>query len=157
MGAAAGAVSGVSSLAAVGFSAYGAIEKGKGTKSADEYKAAQEERSALYGRANAEETNAIMTENLNKTLTNIDVTRSAAHADPTSPTGAAVRDINEYIGNRQKNVAVENILAQSEQEEADARYLRQAGKFAMGMGELDAAAAVAKGVGGTDFSSFGAA
>jgi hypothetical protein len=45
-----------------------------------------------------------------------DHVRAAAHADPTSPTGAAVRDWHETLGLTQKSINVDNIIAQSDQE-----------------------------------------
>jgi hypothetical protein len=155
MGAAAAPIAGVSQIAAMGLGAYGSYMKGKGTQAADEYKAASLERSAQYGRLAASETNTQMTEHLNTTLGNIDVIRAAAHADPTSPTGAAVRDTEEYIGTRQRNVAVFNLQAQADQEESDADYLRKAGKFALGMGELGAVTSLAGGFGRTNFAGIG--
>jgi hypothetical protein len=53
-----------------------------------------------------------------------------AHTDPTSPTSAAVRDLNETLGLTQKSIAVDQIMAQSAQEESDAAYLRSAAKTA---------------------------
>ena len=56
-----------------------------------------------------------MTRNLNITLGNIDAVRAAAHTDPTSPTGAAVRDYAETTGTEQKNIAVDSITAQAQE------------------------------------------
>lgn len=139
----------------MGLNAYGSYVKGQGTKAADEYKAASLERSAQYGRLAAAQTGAQDTEKLDTTLASIDSIRAAAHADPTSPTGAAVRDTEEYIGTRSRNIAVLNLQAQADQETADADYLRKAGKFAMGMGELGAVASLAGGLSKTNFSSYG--
>jgi hypothetical protein len=145
----------VGQLGAMGLNAYGSYMKGAGTKAADEYKAASLERSASYGRLKAAETSGQLLEHENETLGNIDAIRAAAHTDPSSPTGAAVKDTQEYLGNRARSIAVLNIQAQTDQEEADADYLRKAGKFAMGMGELGAAASIFSGVSKTDFGSIG--
>jgi hypothetical protein len=80
-------------------------------------------------------------------LGNIDTIRAAAHTDPTSPTGAAVRDYHESVGLSQKSIAVDNILAQSRQEDAEAAYLRQAGKSALLSGEISAGAGLLGAVG----------
>jgi hypothetical protein len=155
MGAAAAPIAAGGAIASMGLNAYGSYVRGKGTQAADEYKAASLERSAQYGKLAAAETGGQMTEHLDATLANIDAVRAAAHADPTSPTGAAVRDTEEYIGTRSRNIAVLNLQAQADQEVADADYLRKAGKFAMGMGELGAVASLAGGLSKTNFSGVG--
>jgi hypothetical protein len=155
MGAAAAPIAGATSIASMGLGAVGSYYRGKGTEAADEYKAASLERSAQYGRLAAAQTGAQDTEKLDTTLASIDSIRAAAHADPTSPTGAAVRDTEEYIGTRSRNIAVLNLQAQADQETSDADYLRKAGKFALGMGELGALASLAGGASRTNFSSFG--
>ena len=138
MGAAAGIAAPLSMLSA-GLSAFSGVEKALGTKSADEYQSAELERAAEYGRLKATQTSGQMTQKLNQTLGNIDVIRAAAHDDPTSPTGAAYRDYQEMIGDTQKTLTVQSILAQSQQQEADAAYLRQAGHAALLAGEIGAA------------------
>lgn len=155
MGAAAAPIAAGSAIASAGLSAYGSILKGKAEEAAATYKAERLERSAKIGRVAAEETDVQMTENLNIQLGNIDATRAAMHDDPTSPTGAAVRDYASRVGLRARTIAVENILSQAEQDEADAAYLRQAGKFANKMGQLGAVAALLKAGSSTDWSSFG--
>jgi hypothetical protein len=137
----AGAAAGLS-MASAGLSAYGTIEKGKGEQAADEYKAESLERAANFGRTKAAQTGAQYTEQLNNTLGNIDAIRAAAHADPSSPTGAAIRDTAEYQGDRQKSITVDNILEQADQDTADAAYLRSAGKYALMTSDISAAAGV---------------
>jgi hypothetical protein len=89
-------------------------------------------------------------------LGNIDVIRAAAHDDPTSPTGAAYRDYQEQIGNTQKSITVTNILAQSQQQEADAAYLRSAGNAALLSGTIGAVGSFLGGAGSAaGQSSFG--
>jgi hypothetical protein len=163
-GAAGGAASGslfgpwgaaVGAVIGAGAGAYGSYVQGKGQKAAADYKAASLERSAQYGKLAAAQTGGQLTERLNETLGNIDAARAAAHDDPTSPTGAAVRDTEEYIGTRQRGTAILNLQAQTDQEIADADYLRRTGKFALGMGELGAVTSLAGTVGKTNFSNFG--
>jgi hypothetical protein len=133
---------------AAGLQAYGDYEKGKGTQAADEFQAAELQRAAEYGDLKAVQTNAQLTRNINLTLGHIDAVRAAARADPTSPTGAAVRDYTEQVGTEQKGIQVGNILAQVKQQEADAAYLRYAGNQALLSGEIAAGADVLKGLGG---------
>lgn len=155
MGAAAGAVSGISSIASIGLSAYSAHEKGVGAKAASDYKADTLERSAEYGELKAAQTGAALRERLAKTLGTIDTVRAAAGADPTSPTGAQVRDWSENLGERQRLIAQESLLQQSDQERRDAAFTRAQGKFAMGLSNLDVASTLLGGAAKTNFSSFG--
>ena len=87
-----------------------------------------------------------MTRSLNQTLGNIDAVRAAANTDPTSPTGAAMRDNAEDIGTQQKDITVNSILQQSRQDKADAAYYKGAASDALFAGEISAAAGIAKGI-----------
>ena len=156
MGAAVAPIAAAASFASVGLSAYGSYEKGKGEQAADQYQASRLERAAQYGKVQAAQTGAQGLENLNLTLDNIDAVRAAGNVDPSSPTTAALRARTTYLGERDTNIRVGNILAQANQDVSDAAYLRSAGEYALGMGRLSAMATVAKGVGQTNFSSFGA-
>jgi hypothetical protein len=147
MGQAAAAASGLS-VAATGLKAFGDITKAQGTKSVDEFQAAQLERAAQYGELKAVQTNAQLTRNMNITLGHIDAVRAAARTDITSPTGAAVRDYTEEQMTEQKEIQVGNILSQVKQQEADAAYLRYAGNQALLTGEITAGADVLGAVGG---------
>ena len=51
--------------------------------------------------------------------------------DPTSPTGVAIKQRSEQLGDRSRSITVDSILAQSQQDEADANYMKQAGDFAL--------------------------
>ncbi len=126
------------SIASAGLSAYSDILKGQGTQAAFDYKAASLENAAKRGQVAAVQTGAKETIGLDNTLAMIDSVRAAAHADPTSPTGAAIRDWNEQLGLSKKAIDVDNIMAQSRQELDDAAYLRSAGKTALLGGELSA-------------------
>src|ERR1700677_403674 len=115
-----GSGAGGMSLASAGLSAYSTILQSQGTASADEYQATKLETAATYGDLKAVQTGAQMTRNLNTTLGNIDAVRAAANTDPNSPTGAAVRDNQEAIGNQNRAITVDSILAQSTQDRNDA-------------------------------------
>lgn len=151
MGAAAGggiSAAGGTSLASLGLSAYATILQAQGTASADEFQAKKLEEAATYGDLKAVQTGGQMTRNINTTLGNIDAVRAAANADPSSPTGAAIRDNAEDIGTDQKNITVNSILQQSRQERADAAYYRSAGDNALLAGGIGAAAGIARGIAG---------
>ena len=94
------------------------------------------------------QTNAQMTRSLNTTLGNIEAVRAAAHADPLSPTGAAVLENQETIGTEQKTTVVDSILAQANQQRADASYYRSAADHALFAGTISAGAGIAKGIAG---------
>jgi hypothetical protein len=140
------AASGLSQLGVAG-SVAGALIGARGTKNADDYKAAMLEQAAQYGDLKATQTNAQMTRNLSITLGHIDAVRAAARTDPTSPTGAAVRDYTETVGTEDKNIKVDSILAQSQMDEENAAYMRQAGSDALLAGDINAGAGIVKAIG----------
>ena len=144
MGAAAAAGT---SIAGAGIGAYAQILSSQGTAAGTNYKASALENAAARGRVAAAQTGASETEKLVQTLGNIDAVRAAAHTDPTSPTGAAIRDWNETLGLTKKSIDVDNIMAQSQQEDSDADYLRSASKYALLGGELGAGATLLGGIG----------
>lgn len=136
------------SIAAAGLQAYGSYESGAATKAGDVYKAEELQQAADYGELKAVQTNAQLTRNINLTLGNIDAVRAAAHTDPTSPTGAAVRDYTEEVGTEQKGIQVGNILEQARMDEAGAAYERFAGSQALLAGDIGAAASLLGGTAG---------
>jgi hypothetical protein len=140
------APAGALSLAQIGFKAFGDVEKGMGTQAADEYQAVWLERAAEYGRLLAKQAGAQMTERLVATLDHIDAVQSARHVDLTSPSAVAVREHEEFVGERAKTIEGDKLLAQSQQDEADAAYLRQAGSFALLIGKVSAGADIAGGL-----------
>jgi hypothetical protein len=148
MGQAASPLAAGFSLASAGFTAQGDLLKGEsaqlqaqGVAAADTFRAEQLQRAAEYGDLKAAQTAGQMTRNLNMTLGNIDATRAAAHDDPTSPTGAAYRGMVEEIGGEQKGITVDSILAQSQEDVANAAYLRQASGQALLAGDISREAA----------------
>jgi len=135
------------SMAGVGLSMGSQLLKGIGGFEADKYQSERLERAAEIGRLKATQTSAQMTERLNTTLGNIDAIRAAAHTDPTSPTGVAVREYQEKLGERARDITVGNIEAQVAQDEADAAYFRHAGSIALLGGGIGAGAVGLKGFG----------
>jgi hypothetical protein len=126
------------SITGAGLSAYGDVLKGQGVAAGDTFKANMLEVNAQRGQVAAVETGADLSTKLTSTLGNIDAIQAASHADPTSPTAAAISDTTEQRGLAQKSIAVDNIVAQSQQEEAEASYLRSAGKTALLSGDIGA-------------------
>jgi hypothetical protein len=145
MGAAA-PIAAVSSLASIGLSAMGTIQKGEGEKAADEFKAARAEEAAKFGRLQADLTDTTDRQNLNITLSNIDAIRATGNIDPRSPTGGAIEDLNVQRSTMQRMSKEITLRSQAASDEAGARYLRQAGDFALSNSYVQAAAGAAGGL-----------
>ncbi|SEE51976.1 hypothetical protein [Bradyrhizobium lablabi] len=143
-----GSAAGGNSLASIGLSAYSTILQSQGVANADEYQAQKLETAATYGDLKAVQTGAQMTRSLTTTLGNIAAVRAAANTDPTSPTGVAVTDNQEAIGESQRGIAVNSILQQSRQDRNDAAYYKDAADNALLAGGIGAAAGIAKGIAG---------
>src|SRR5882757_6785272 len=141
-----GSAAGGNSLMSIGLSAYSTILQSQGVAAADEFQASKLESAATYGELKAQQTAGQMTRSLTNTLGNIDAVRAAANVDPSSPTGAAVRENQEQIGSDQRNITVNSILQQSRQDKADAAYYKGAASDALFAGEISAAAGIAKGI-----------
>ena len=137
------------------FQAAGSIVQGIGTSNADQYQAKEMEQAAQYGDLKAVQTNAALTRNLNQTLGNIDAVRAAQRTDPTSPTGAAVRNTVEATATSDKNIQVDSIMAQAEQDQANAAYLRSASSTALLSGGIGAFGDLLKGFSGMPGLSMG--
>lgn len=150
-----GPTAGVASIAGLALSATSASMQGQANANAAEYKAETLDRAANIGKIQAQQVSGQMTAKLNNVLGNIDAARAAAHDDPTSPTGAAVRDYTEQLGSTQRGTTVDNIIEQSTQDASDAAYMRSAGAYAQTVGTLNAGSVLLKGLGGSNFSSFG--
>lgn len=135
------------SLAGAGLSAYSTILQSQGTASADEYQAEKLQTAATYGDLKAVQTSGQMTRNLNQTLGNIEAVRAAANTDPNSPTGAAVRDNQEAIGNQNREITVNSILQQSLQDRNDAAYYQSAASNALTAGKIGAIGGLASAIG----------
>jgi hypothetical protein len=134
------------SLGSMGLQFYATILQSQGVASADQYQTDKLEQAATYGDLKAVQAGGQMTRNLNTTLGNIDAVRAAANTDPSSPTGAALRDNAEAIGTDQKNITVDSILQQSRQDRADAQFYRDASSRALLSGSISAGAGILKGL-----------
>ena len=143
------AAAGGLSLAATGFKMYGDYLSSRGTAQGDVFKAEELEQQAQYGELKATQTNAQMTKNLAITLGHVDAVRAAAHTDPTSPTGAAVRGEIEATGQMKKEITVENIMQQVRMDEANAAYLRTSASNALLAGDVAMAGDLFSGLSGT--------
>lgn len=126
-------------------SAQSAQLQAAGVAGGDTFQAEKLDNAATYGELKAAQTGGQMSRQLNQTLGNIDAVRAAANTDPTSPTGAAFRDNQETIGTEQRTTTVNSIVAQSNQDTADAAYQRQAAGQALLAGDISASVAIDKG------------
>lgn len=150
MGAAAGVAAPLAaglSLASLGMGYQSDVSKADGTKAANDAQAARLERAAEYGRLAAQQTSGQLTERLNTTLAGIDAVRAAGGIDPSSPTTAAIRERQSFLGEREKSIKVGNILAKVDQDTSDADYLRKSGEYALGVGKFGATAKLLGGLG----------
>jgi len=136
------------SIASIGVSAIGTMQQASGTAAADTYRSEELQLVAQEGEAKATQTNAQLTSRLAQTLGNIDAVRAAARTDPTSPTGAAVRNEVEATSTNQKDIEVNSIMSQSAQDESSAAYLRTASSTALLSGGIGAGAGILKGIAG---------
>jgi hypothetical protein len=145
---------GALSLASMGLSAAGKGVAAQGQSTADLYKAEQLDQAATYGELKATQVGAQLTRNLGIQLGNIDAVRAAQHTDPTSPTGAAVRNFTESTGIEQRDITVDSITQQARMDESNAAYLRTASSTALLGGDLGIAGTLLSGVSGA-FKSMG--
>jgi len=125
-------------LASAGFGAEGSIMGAEGQSAADKYQAEVLDREAQYGALKATQTNAMLSRNLSDSLARIDAVRSASHASAASPMTAEVRNQMDYLGSEQKEIRTTNFLEQSQLDESQAAYLRQAASTAMMSGMIGA-------------------
>lgn len=149
------AVAPIASLASIGMSAASSVMKGAATSSADKMQADRLEQAAQYGKVQAAQTAAKDTENLSIKLDNIDAVRAAQNSDPSSPTTAAIRSRTSYLANEDQSIQVGNIMAQVNEDQASSAYYNSAASYAMTMGDVGAAANLAKGIGSTNWGTFG--
>lgn len=136
------------SAAAIGMSALSSGVGAVGKASADSYQAAEMDRAAQFGELKATQTNAQFTRNMSSTLANMDAVSAAAHRSPASPTGMAVRQQVEGQLTNEKNIKVDSLTDQAEQDEANAKYLRNASSMALLTGGFDMLSSGLKGVSG---------
>lgn len=104
------------------------------TAAQDTFQAERADRAAAFGKAQATATDATMRDQLNQTLGNIDVIRAAGHADPTSPTTAAVKGYETGKSDRQRMAALVSIRSQVSEDEASSAFFKQAAGFALTQG-----------------------
>lgn len=103
--------------------------------SSDEMKAGQADRAVEFGKVQATLTGASFADDLNRTLGQIEVMRAAANTDPMSPTGAAVAGAQRDKSDLARKAAMVSQYGQIAEDEAGAKYLRDAAKFALFQGD----------------------
>jgi hypothetical protein len=125
-------------LASAGFSGAGSLVAGEKSAADAKYQAALLDRESQYGVLKATQTNAALTRNLSDSLARIDAVRAASHASPGSPMTAEIRGQMDLEASRQKEIRVTNFLEQSQMDESQAAYLRNAASTAMMSGMIGA-------------------
>jgi hypothetical protein len=135
MGAAAGPLGMVTSLASIGMKAQAQMTQAEGTAAANEFQAYQLERSAREGELTAIQKGGVMAQKLADIMGDIRSTQAARGIDPTSPTGAAIESGNLQRGIDQINIVQQNIRRQAQADRDAAQYLHQASQFALDVGE----------------------
>lgn len=148
-------IAAISSLASIGLSAAGAMSSAAGTNAADQMKADQADEAAKFAKLQATLTDTTMRQRLNTTLANIDAIRATGNVDPSSPTTAAIEQWNTQLSDTQRLAADVTQRSQAATDTASANYLRQAGSYALGQGNLSAATGIFGGL-SRGFSSGGA-
>src|SRR5688572_30534936 len=140
-------IAAAASLAGLALDAGSKYSSAEGDAAAQEFKAEQAERRAEAGRLNAVQTDVFFREELNTALANIDAIRAASSIDPTSPTTAAIKSEEARISDRARNIKVQSILAQANEDEREAAFRRESAKDIRQGGLWSAGATVLKGAG----------
>lgn len=104
------------------------------TSAQDTFQGERAKRAAEFGKAQATATDLTMRDQLDQMLGNIDVIRAAGHADPTSPTSAAIKGYETDKSDRQRTAALVSLRSQVAEDEASADFFKQAAGFALTQG-----------------------
>jgi hypothetical protein len=140
------------SLASTGLSAMGQIKDAEGKSAAATYEAGRKDRAAKFARAQAAQTDAHLSEELNTTIANVNVIRAAQGASSLSPTTQAIIDKESDVSDRERRTRVANLRAQAAEDEGAAAYLRYSGRAALGAGRIGALSTVLKGASGAAYA-----
>src|SRR5688572_793983 len=117
-------IAAAASLAGLALDAGSKYFAAEGEAEAQEFKAAQAERKAAEGKIAASQVDVFFREELNTALANIDAIRAASNIDPTSPTTMAIKSEEARVSARARNIKVQSILAQVQEDEREAAYRR---------------------------------
>jgi hypothetical protein len=131
------------------------MAQGQSRADAMNYQAGVEQRKAAYGKIKADQTATQMNDSLQNTLANIDAVRAAAGTAPDSPTGAALRNRSEGLGERDINQKKDNILAQVTDDQDAAAFYQSSAGAAMNAADLTAGGQLFSGLSGA-FKGVGA-
>lgn len=141
------AIAGPASIGGLALDSLSSVVKGHGEYETQQYLAARDKRNAELGRIKADQTDVVRREELNTTLANIDAIRSAASADPLSPTALAVKGEETRVADRQRMIEVTNIRNQALEDEATAAYRKRASMYALAGGYVGGGAKLGRGLG----------
>ncbi len=104
------------SAASTALSVYSNLAQGKAKAQGDEFQAQASENAAIGGQIKAAQTSTALHQNLMQTLSNIQSMRAAGGTEDSSPTGSAILNRTNALGQQDINRKVGNILEQSQEE-----------------------------------------
>jgi hypothetical protein len=113
-------------------------QRAAGIASGYQWESVKAERAAEAGRIAADQTDAALREELDRTLDTIVAVRAAAGADIRSPTGQAVLDRESEVSDRERRIRVGNLRSQAASDEMSSDYFRTAAGQALRTGETSA-------------------
>jgi hypothetical protein len=119
----------------------------KGEAAGMQYDAQKADRAAKVARIEADQTQTVLTNELNTTISNIRAVRASTGANPDSPTSRAIIDGETKVSEREQRIRRGNSMMQAAQSEDDARFYRSASKKVLRGAAIGAAGGFASGVG----------
>jgi hypothetical protein len=141
------------SVAATGLQVAGTLQAGQAAAAGENQRAQQAANASAIGRAKAAQTDAYMRDSLASTMGNIMAVRAAANTDPSSPTGFAVLNRQENLGDEARAQKVANINNQADSDASAAIFYRNSAENALTGSYLSAGGRLASGL-SSQFSSF---
>ncbi|MEJ0095767.1 MAG: hypothetical protein WDN46_20875 [Methylocella sp.] len=119
------------SLLSTGLGVFGAIQQGNANAQGAEFQAQQAERASQFGQIKALQTSTFMSRNLQTSIDNIQAVRASANVEGNSPTGEAIENNVRTTGQQQISQKVQNIDAQSQQDQDAAAFYTQSANNAL--------------------------
>ncbi len=139
------------SMLSTGLSVFSNLQQGNAQAKGLEFQAQAAENAAIGGQIKAAQTSTALHQDLMKTLSNIQSMRATAATEDNSPTGTAILNRTNALGQQDINRKVGNILEQSQEEKNAAAFYQQSASNALLGGQLGAAGSLLKGVAGLPF------
>jgi hypothetical protein len=125
-------------LAATGFKVAGDLAGAKQQAAGDAFQAQELEKEAQSGQIKANQTSQQLTSTLQRQVGNVQAVRASANTDPNSPTGQAVVDRVQALGDNRTQIAVLNIDQQVQQDTLASKFYESAARASIMNGYLGA-------------------